>query len=289
MELEVLGNWAGSPGAGSACSGYLVTEGRERLLLDCGPGVVPALQHNHRCSELTAVFITHMHLDHCLDLLTLAYRLIRYSWRYEVAASAVMPIPLFLPQGAAAIMEHLVHAFGRPGRGKLSDPLAAAFEPQEIAPGEQVELDGVSVTCYPMEHAAPCNGLRVESANGVVAYSGDTRHCDALVDMARDADLFLCEATGRDPLSPTITEGGHLTSTQAGEVAQQARAAHLLLTHLSHQDPSWCRGLVSDAASRFTGLLEVAQAGITYPVGKGRAQRRHQVPEDEPLIFHPAS
>ena len=44
MRLEVLGSWAGSPGAGGACSGYLLVDGDTKILFDCGPGVVPALQ-----------------------------------------------------------------------------------------------------------------------------------------------------------------------------------------------------------------------------------------------------
>ncbi len=129
MKLEILGNWAGSPGAAGACAGYLVTEGNTKLLLDCGPGVVPSLQRNHRCADLSGIVISHMHTDHSLDLLTLAYRLIRFSWRFEVAGEGEKRrIPLFLPPGGRAVLAHLVAAFGRPGSEKMADPFASAFD-----------------------------------------------------------------------------------------------------------------------------------------------------------------
>ena len=81
MRLEVLGSWAGSPGANGACSGYLLADGDTKILFDCGPGVVPVLQEHVEPDDVSAVFISHMHADHSLDLLTYAYRLIRFTWR----------------------------------------------------------------------------------------------------------------------------------------------------------------------------------------------------------------
>ena len=72
MRLEVLGSWAGSPGAGSACSGYLLADGDTKILFDCGPGAVPVLQEHVEPDSVSAIFISHMHADHSLDLLTYA-------------------------------------------------------------------------------------------------------------------------------------------------------------------------------------------------------------------------
>jgi ribonuclease BN (tRNA processing enzyme) len=68
----------------------------------------------------------------------------------------------------------------------------------------------------------------------VLAYSGDTGPTPALVELARDADVFLCEATLREP------EGephGHLTADEAREIAAAAGARRLLLTHRATEQP----------------------------------------------------
>ena len=69
MELVVLGCCAGMPGGGQASSGYLVATSRCRILLDCGPGVAVALSAHGGAGGLDAIVVTHLHPDHCYDLL----------------------------------------------------------------------------------------------------------------------------------------------------------------------------------------------------------------------------
>ncbi len=265
MQLEILGNWAGAPGADGACSGYLVTEGSTKLLLDCGPGVVPALQRKHRCSGLAAIFITHMHADHCLDLLTLAYRLIRFDWRFSSPRSGgERRIPLSLPPGGKRVLGALVDALGRPEPSRLADPFASAFDVEEREPQGALRIGSLTLSWLPMHHPISCQGVRVQSDSGVVAYSGDTALGPELVELASQADLLLCEATERDPQSSTVQRAGHLTAAQAGSVARAARAQRLLLTHLNRQDPEWCAALVSDALDPFVGPVAIAKAGAVY-------------------------
>jgi ribonuclease BN (tRNA processing enzyme) len=96
----------------------------------------------------------------------------------------------------------------------------------------------------------------------VLAYSADTGPTDALVDLARDADVLLCEASfvsgGDNP------EGLHLTGAQAGEHAVRAGARRLLLTHLvAWNDDEEVR---AEARSAFPGPLDVVRAGDVYDV-----------------------
>src|SRR5207249_5792746 len=73
MRLTVLGRSPARPNPGEACAGYIVEGGRSRVMLDAGPGTVAQLLRRNTPDELDAVVISHMHTDHCLDLVTLLY------------------------------------------------------------------------------------------------------------------------------------------------------------------------------------------------------------------------
>jgi ribonuclease BN (tRNA processing enzyme) len=77
MELLVLGCHAGMPAGGQASSGYLVATSRCRVLLDCGPGVAAALSAHGGAGGLDAIVVTHLHPDHCYDLLPIGITLRR--------------------------------------------------------------------------------------------------------------------------------------------------------------------------------------------------------------------
>jgi len=74
MKLTILGNTVRSVGGG-ACSGYLVTEGDTRILIDCGNGVLANYQKFARIEDLSAVILTHLHSDHMSDMMVLRYAL----------------------------------------------------------------------------------------------------------------------------------------------------------------------------------------------------------------------
>ena len=104
MRLTVLGRSPARPNPGEACAGYLVEGGGSRVLMDVGPGVVAQLLRRNTPDELDAVVISHMHTDHCLDLVTLRYC---YPW-IDVAKKRLLVI---VPPGSTG-------AAGRDGAGR---------------------------------------------------------------------------------------------------------------------------------------------------------------------------
>ena len=68
MKLTVVGCSPAWPNPGSAHSGYLVTSDGRRVLLDCGPGVLARLRETEPWPTIDAIVISHLHLDHCGDL-----------------------------------------------------------------------------------------------------------------------------------------------------------------------------------------------------------------------------
>src|SRR5689334_10881426 len=113
MRLTVLGGSAASPNTGAGCSGYLIEHEDARLWLDPGPGTLPELRRHADFRALTAVLVSHMHLDHLLDLLALCHAL-AYNPIPQTA-----PIPVWLPPGGADLLARAVEPFDEcdePGR-----------------------------------------------------------------------------------------------------------------------------------------------------------------------------
>jgi len=104
-------------------------------------------------------------------------------------------------------------------------------------------------------------GVRIANHGHTLAYSADTGVSPALVELARDADLLLCEASYPDdrPHPPDI----HLTGRQAGEHACAAGVGRLVLTHLvtAWSDPDV---LLAQARAAFAGPVELARPGAVY-------------------------
>jgi ribonuclease BN (tRNA processing enzyme) len=88
----------------------------------------------------------------------------------------------------------------------------------------------VEVTALPVDHAsgAPAYALRVGCAGKLIAYSGDTAWTETLLDAARDADLFICEAYGYEKIVKY-----HLAYATLREQRARLSCRRLVLTHPS--------------------------------------------------------
>lgn len=250
MKLTVLGCSGSFPGPGGAASSYLVEAddagGRTwRFLLDLGSGALGALLQRIGPFDLDAVVLSHLHPDHFMDLCGL-YVARRYH-PYRPGA-AIPPLPVHGPPHTAT---RILQAYGE----DAADELPKIYDVRELTDGGSFTIGPVTVTPRRVRHPVVTFGLRLEQDGAVLAYSGDTDHCPALVELARDADLMLCEASfqeGRDDAA----QGVHLTGLRAGQAAAQAGARRLVLTHL----PMWtdAETVLAEAKLAFPGPLEVA-------------------------------
>ena len=221
MRLDVIGSSPAWPNAGGACSGYLVDG---RLLLDCGPGVLAKLREREPWPSVQGIAITHLHLDHWGDL-------VPWVWGSLFGPGASIARPaLMLPPGARRSLRPVLALLG------TEDMLERAFDVEEYAPGEPFELAGLRVTALPVPHYdMPAFGFRVESER-TLAYSGHSGPSDALIELARDADLFVCESTIDDG-APDGPPRGHLSVTEARAAFHASGASRLLLTHRPQERP----------------------------------------------------
>lgn len=215
MKLTVLGCWAPYPAPNQACSGYLLECGGRRLLIDLGHGSFSKLQKVCDFSMLDGVFISHLHPDHCADLSCL-----RHAVLGRIRQGESLRPPVFVPGEPEAHFEVLanfedafdVHAIRY---------LSPAF----------LKIGGIECQVFRTVHPIPTYGLVVEHQGKKFVYTSDTAWDDNLVELSKDADVLLCEASLLDSDSHLAAKG-HLTSSQAGMLAARAGVRKLVLTHL---------------------------------------------------------
>ncbi len=217
MILTVLGSSGTYPRPGEACNGFLLQEAGSSIVLDFGTGCMANLLKTVDFTGITAVIISHMHVDHYLDLYPLYYAL-----RFHLEKP--WGLDLYTPPGA---LETMGRVMGEDTRAYLD----RVFTPHEMSVGESYQVGPLQVECFPASHPVDAFCLRITGEDGrTLGYSGDTAPCPGLVAAALDADLFLCEATMINSFAEVAH--GHLTSRDAGEAARDAGAERLVLTHI---------------------------------------------------------
>ena len=249
MKLTIVGCAGTFPGPDAACSSYLLEHDGFRLLIDAGNGSTGALQKSVGLLDLDAVIISHLHGDHYLDLVTYTY-----ARRYHPAGSPGC-LPVFGPRDIRA---HVAGAFGRP----VDDLLDAVYEFHPVSGDGRIAVGPFEIDLAQVNHPVETYAMRLRAGARTVAYSADTGACDALVKTARDADVFLCEASylDGDDNPPNI----HLTGKEAAEHAGRAGVGKLVLTHLvPWGDPD---RTLAEARAAFPGDLDVACAGAVFDV-----------------------
>ena len=224
VKLTVVGCSPAWPNPGGAQSGYLL-DGPGRLLLDCGPGVLGKLRQQEPWPTVDAIAITHWHLDHWGDL-------VPWVWGGTLGPGVDVRQPeLWVPPDGRELLSSIGGRLGRP------DMFEDAFDLREYADGEPFEAAGFEVTPHRVLHYdLLAFGFRAAANGTVVGYSGDSGPSDGLPKIARDADLFVCEAT----LLKTNPEGGtrgHLSSQEAVAAFEASGAKRLLITHRPFERP----------------------------------------------------
>jgi ribonuclease BN (tRNA processing enzyme) len=251
VRITVIGCSGSFPGPDGPASCYLLEAEGFRLLLDLGSGAVGALQQHASIDDIDAVCLSHHHADHCLDICPF------WVARSYDPRRRYRQIPVYGPAGTA---RRMAEAYGMD-----EDPgMTEAFDFVTLVPGK-LEIGPFQITLAHMNHPVETFGFRVEHAGRVLAYSADTGTCPALVELASQADVLLCEASylsRPDPL-PDM----HLTARQAAEHAARAGAGQLVLTHLvpwNHQERTLAE---AREFSPFGGAISLAAPSRIIDVG----------------------
>jgi ribonuclease BN (tRNA processing enzyme) len=263
LTLTILGCGPAAPNPGGVCSGYLLRQGEQAVLIDCGSGVAGRLAEHVPAQRLNGIAISHLHPDHYFDLVPLYYSL-KFG---EPRPPELDPhLALYVPPGGREFLSRFGELVG--GRTAM---LEDVLDVRDYAPNHDTVIGGLTFTFHPVQHYIPSHAMRVRTSDGAtLVFSSDVAPCPALIEAARGADLFMCESAmldaSQDEADPALR--GHMSAAEAGQIAREAGARRLVITHYRSGETHDAHHQA--AASRtFGGPVELAREGKTFVVGFG--------------------
>jgi ribonuclease BN (tRNA processing enzyme) len=243
-----------------------IVVGDTPYLIDMGTGVVRRAAEAEargiralRVSNLTRVFVTHLHSDH-----TIGYPdLILTPWVLERAT----PLQAYGPPGLRAMTEHLLAAYREDIDLRLdglepANPGGYKVEVREIEPGVVFSDTQVTVEAFAVPHGSwkASYGYRFTTPGGVIVISGDTGPFEGLAAIARGADVLIHEAYAtegwkkREPEWRRYHAAFHTPGSKVGEIATRAGVSAVILTH----ELTWSatpEQLVEEVRSTYAGRV----------------------------------
>ncbi|MDE2912005.1 MAG: MBL fold metallo-hydrolase [Paracoccaceae bacterium] len=265
---------------GAMPTSILLTMAGQTILIDCGIGATrSAVEAGLSLPEIGAIFITHLHSDHLLELGPLIYT----AW----TTGLCRPITVFGPEGIGAYWDGFLASMAYDRAIRIADEgrpeLLDLVRLSKIDEGFRESLNGLMVSALRVDHppVTDCFALRFESSHASVVFSSDTAYFPPLADFARGADVLVHEAmlpagvesiVRRTPGATRLRQhlqASHTTAADAGRIASMAGVGHLVLNHLvpaddpAFTDADW----FGEVATTWTGPTTVGRDGMIIPVG----------------------
>lgn len=265
LKVVFLGTAGTIPSADRNTSAIFVQHSNYRFLFDCGEGTQKQIiSAKLGFRNLDHVFITHMHTDHFIgvfglietlslngrkkelnfytpnsEMLQTLFEIFGYDQLdYPVNVVKVkdgdeigfrgFKIEVFetehiVPSVGYALIEEDIRKFERSKAELLGIPPGPLYA--KLKGGESIYWNGKLIT--------PEMVLGDLKKGRKLVYTGDTRPCERTVEVAKNADLLIHDASFSEEMRDWAIESGHSTAKEAGEVAKKAKVKKLILTHLS--------------------------------------------------------
>jgi ribonuclease Z len=260
IEVTFLGVGAALPAPGRSNSAFLVETGGARVLFDCGPAILQQLAAVGRTpGDVTHVFVSHGHGDHALG-----WPMFRLWWALEALQRPVNH-PLVVASTAtwAALRELWANSYADIPTEELP-----ALELPADRPHVQALADDLRLSTWPVVHSEryPVLAARFETAGKVLGFTADAARCDALLELARGADLLVHDARHALTVEPRlpIQSQFHCAAQDAGEYAHRAGAKNLALVHIGAEYEGRHADLVAEARTQFAGHVFAPTAGQVF-------------------------
>jgi ribonuclease BN (tRNA processing enzyme) len=220
ITVTILGSGTSVPSLARSASSVLAETEKSKILIDCGPGTMRRLLENGtQIHEISHILLSHFHPDHTGELVSFLF-----ANKYPDGKRRKIPLSIIGGKGMAGFYAGLKNVFGcwidlEPNRLNIVEL------PREKS---AINIDDIMLESVHVEHNEESLAFRItENGGRSFVYSGDTDSCSSLIDIARDADLLICESALPDELKVK----GHLTPSAAGDIASKANVKKLILTH----------------------------------------------------------
>ncbi|MCI8914930.1 MAG: hypothetical protein HFF38_12625 [Lawsonibacter sp.] len=215
MILKVLGTQSPISNDPHNCPGFLITEGKYKLMLDCGSGSHRLMKFPTDLENLY-IGITHLHEDHYSDIGCIQYG----AFSNHNLKRIQIPINILLP--ATPIDKY----------NKIVNEKDSFAEYNVINEEKHLKIGDMNVSFCKTDHPIETYAVKVNSGNKTIVYTSDTSFSakDRIVKFSQGADLLICESSLlKEHGFPEISS--HLTAEQAGIIAKEANVKGLMLTH----------------------------------------------------------
>jgi ribonuclease Z len=290
VKLTLLGTGSPVPSRRRSSSGYLLQVGADVLIVDHGTGAFSRLMETGvQATDVTHVFLSHLHFDHCADFIRL------FLHRWDLGGGLIPPLTVLGPPGLTTFMDRL---FGPEG-AFAPDLTARTSHPQSLrifhnrggtgarpwpeATLEEMDRNGsftgngwhLSVAEVPHHQPfLPNYGVRIQSDEGIFAYSSDVSGLDAgapepLFRLAHKADVLVHYLN-------TFTFDGEdgVSKTKQQTVAELARDAAVRTLVTTHHGPAMDRDgvrerVLADMRAIFRGTVVWGEDLMEFQIGNG--------------------
>ena len=231
----------------------------ERILLDAASGN-SVLRNGERLgispTDYDHCLLSHSHPDHCEGLPHIEMQRSRRNPEER-------PMQV---HGSERAMADIATLLGYPQRGLTvaADGVRRrdgrrVFDLRPAEPGQWVQLTPtVRAKCAPVDHIGGAMAWRVESGDEAVVFSGDTRWCPSLAELAQGATLLIHEALCVEAERHRAEATAHSTAAEAARIAQLAGVRSLTLTHIDNAYHLDTGPLAAEARSVYDGPVSVA-------------------------------
>ncbi len=287
MKITLLGTGTPSPSLKRASSGYLIEAGDDLIVMDHGPGSARRLlEAGRRATEVTHVFFSHLHYDHCMEYPHLCLQ------RWDMGGGLIPELKVYGPPPLKRMTDLLFGEEGAFGpdinarikhqgsidifekRGGKPPRLWPRPEVTEVKPGDVIETNQWKVTVGEASHVQPyleCYGYRMDTAEGSFCYSGDSGAvCKGIIELAKGCDVLIHMnhyLSGAEPTQAYRVACGNHEDT--AKVAKEAGVKTLVLTHMLEQidQPGIRERIIREIAGTFDGHIIWGEDLMEIPLG----------------------
>lgn len=254
--------------------------------MDHGPGSHERLlQARKSALDVTHVFFSHLHYDHCSDYVRL------FLTRWDHGAGRIPELKVYGPPHTRRMTELLFNEDGAFGpdinarikhQGSIDIFVARGGKPPrtwpmpeitELKAGDKITGSEWTVTVAPASHVQPyleCYAYRIDCAEGSICYSGDSGGVSpALIELAKGCDVLIHMNHYFSGTEPTdiyrVVCGNH---EDVAKVAKAAGVKTLVLTHFLEQidQPGMREFIVREIAKTYEGHIVWGEDGMEIPI-----------------------